>query len=850
LQDFVGERLGPVVAQLEAATPGQWRHGFVPFEAFRKEISTDQALTAKQRTALVAVDYTVEFYRYETSAQCARYDGVEGTGVGMTMFYTDLLGKLWMDLDYSYSAPLRAIPGFLTAPRVNFSRTFAAEKEYLREGRLWFGHRADGWSRTTAGSAQEFAFVHRFNRLYTESWDPTVRGNALSPAEWARMTSNWWDRHFEEIADREQQYHRQNQIMKWSVATATMLDMPQAPRFLTSIVVDRTSQFFPWFAAHADELSFNEPLPERRTPYRTECLPLLASYEHSAGGDSHSLLIGGGVSLAGPKVVRNPPTVQPKLPPGQRVVPPAIASPGPRRALEGRTVAIKNAEATVTRASQGPLNVPGVSARFDASAGTRAITLNSGAGKLSTVTLARTPGGVRIEMQAGPVEKARAALTSDKFDASLSFGRDPDRVWLRDRAWLEVRFADRPSPDGTVTVVANDAPRPGVYQARAADAAAVQRRMDGYASQVVAPGSSPGQETLVHFSNDAPPVDAREIQVRGVQGVTTARVTEDGMLYFARPANNQRAGWRGIAQRAAEDPVAFEGAASSKRLDLSPRSLRSAEQLARTGRLEDAAPQLERHLAPQPKTPADRIREILHDLGFGKTAAARTKLDALLAGGTPLSGENRGLLVQSLRNHGDLGASRLVELEALGARVPPEWSLLADRGRVVVRYEARRIELVEVDPAQLDRADSISYFDSRLIVGREGFEPDFGGSITRWAQEPSSRVREMKMQPVELSPGVRLDLVPDVVIDKATGHELRMLRPSGRAASWPPGRIYVVEPRDGHSDCEKNRTDTGTARGSGSGSAQDDDIDCNPVENGAVKRCAPGTAGTDCPHGN
>jgi hypothetical protein len=808
LHDFVGTSLRPVIAELETAVPSQWRHGFIPFEALRKKLQSDQTLSQEQREAKYAVALAIEFYRYETGAQCARYDGIDGTAVGMTLFYTDLLAKLWGSLDFGYSAPLSAIPGFITAPRVNYSAVFQADALKFRQGRLWFAHRADGWSRTTAGPAQELAFVHRFNRLYIEDWDPADRGG-LRPPEWTRISSHWWDRHFEDIADHEQQYHRQNQIMKWSVATATMLDMQDAPRFLANVAVDRTAHFVPWYTDHSDELRFHEPLPERRTAYRTECLPLLASYEHAAGGDNYAVLLGGGVSLAGRNVARNAPIVQPKLPPGQRVVTMASTDPGPVRALAGRTVAIKNAEGAATHGSGGPLNLPDVSARFDGNAASRSFTLNSRAGKLVDVTLARTRGGVRIGVEAGPVEKARAALTTRRVGTSISFAGRDERVWLRDGAWLEVEYATGPSADGTVTVAADDVPEVAQYQARAADAASVQRRMDAYAWQEVTPGRTAGSPALVHFLDEGPPVGARELQVRGVQGVTKARVTEDGTLYFPRPPKHQLTGWRGIALRAAEDPAAFRAASSSTRVDLSPRPLRSAEQLARTGRLEEAAPALERHLGAKAKTSADSIRDVLRDLGYGKAGTARSKLDALLRG-KPLAAEDRGLLVESMRNHGDLGAARWVELESQGTPAPPGLSLAADRGRVVVRYEARGIELVDVDPAQVDRTDRITYFDSRLLVGREGFEPDFSGPAARWAHDPRITVRELKMQPDQLAPGIQLDVDPEVVVDAATGRELRLVHAT--TDDLPPslrGPIYVVQPRD----CDKAKGDRDCADG-------------------------------------
>src|SRR5262249_23387774 len=56
-----------------------------------------------------------ESLRNSYQFQAARYDGdLQGTEVGMVLFYTDLLAKLWVSVDYS--APRDVIADFRTGP--------------------------------------------------------------------------------------------------------------------------------------------------------------------------------------------------------------------------------------------------------------------------------------------------------------------------------------------------------------------------------------------------------------------------------------------------------------------------------------------------------------------------------------------------------------------------------------------------------------------------------------------------------------------------------------------------------------------------------------------------------------
>jgi hypothetical protein len=88
------------------------------------------------------------FHAQDTKVQCARYEGLAGTSAGMTLFYTDLLAKLWLGTDFARSAPTAEVPGFLSLPQLDLPATFLQDEIDHPNTRLWFGARGDGVSRS------------------------------------------------------------------------------------------------------------------------------------------------------------------------------------------------------------------------------------------------------------------------------------------------------------------------------------------------------------------------------------------------------------------------------------------------------------------------------------------------------------------------------------------------------------------------------------------------------------------------------------------------------------------------------------------------------------------------------
>ena len=835
LREVVARRVTPVITALAAAAPKDWRDGFGPFAQLNKDlVAMLPGLSIERHNAIVELHNILLYYASETAAQCARYDGIEGTAVSMTLFYTDLLAKLWEAVDHGYSAPLRAIPGFLTTPRIDLAPAYAEELERLPATRIWFAPRADGWTRSAAGGATELAFLHRFSRVYAAGSDPANPGKESITNEASRLSIGWWDRHFDEIADHEQQYHRQNQIMKWSAVAAALVDQPTAPTFLADVRVARTARFFPWLAAHRDRLRFQELVPERRTPYPTECVALLQSYPYPSAGRSYA--VSGGVSLADAALVRNAPTVNRTLPRGRRIVEAAGAPRVPHPVVDGRAVKIENAAAARVRSASSPLNVRGVSARIEGRSGAPTFTLDSDTGRLATVALGRVDGGIRIDLRAGPVEHVRSVLEHGPRGPSVSFEARPERVVARGDTLVEVKPIAT-SPDGSTTAIAHDTFGPGWFQARAASADEIHKRMDGYAWAAVEPAGGSGAPT-VEFRNTPPPADAQPIAIHGLRGITAARAANNGELFIARPAERgARTEWYKLADRFAGDaarrpldatgPIAVSAAAEAER------ARSDAEALARSGRLEEAASAF-----PPPAgkpTVADRIHSMVRDVARNNPNAALRELDALVAAHQPVSAETRSWFVDGLAAHGDADVARYLDAKLSGKPIPDGISLVADRGALVVRHEARRVETFEAKDEDLDAESAPRYFDRRLLVGKEGLEPDFGGPIARWRRDPDISVRAMKADPFGDNPGL--------IVDTSTGREYRRARgaghpppggasrpASGGASGGPPprsGLVYVFVPRGAAAagGCPHAGSGSGSGDGSNGKECGDDSPD-------------------------
>lgn len=270
------------------------RHDLRPLLELRRRYEASRDPAAKRLADLLRM------LQSRRSYQSARYDGnLQGTGAGMTLFYTDLLAKLWA-LDYRNSAPRGAITGFrkmqeIAVPKLNWSDFIR-----LSQTRLWFGLRGDGFD---IYGDDTILFRPSVTRVYSASSDPLVPGKESKANYQSAEFLGWWDRHYEAVAAYEPYYHKLDQIQKWSCALMVLKENKSRQlAFLSAYPVRRDLDFTSW--------SRQEPVFARlgitfldasALGQRTESLPLLSSAPYPMLGQSFTL--SGGVSLAGREAI-------------------------------------------------------------------------------------------------------------------------------------------------------------------------------------------------------------------------------------------------------------------------------------------------------------------------------------------------------------------------------------------------------------------------------------------------------------------------------------------------------------------------------------------------------------------
>ena len=234
--------------------------------------------------------------------QAARYDGhLQGTRVGMTLFYTDLLAKL-KAIDYWDDAQ---VADFRSLTEVRVSRIYERELEELSSTRLWFGPQDRGYQLASDG----ILFGGNATRIYAASSDPLQPGKEAAPNARSQAFLGWWDDHFEEVAVFEPEYQRLNEIMKWSLVLSWLSE-----HNTNSLVVglDRVrvtrDLWFPDWARANEALRYRDWsrfafFPRAYKGTTTEAMPILYSAEYTRFGKPAQL--SGGVSLGKPELIKS-----------------------------------------------------------------------------------------------------------------------------------------------------------------------------------------------------------------------------------------------------------------------------------------------------------------------------------------------------------------------------------------------------------------------------------------------------------------------------------------------------------------------------------------------------------------
>jgi hypothetical protein len=231
------------------------------------------------------------------SFQVAQYYGrLQGTSVGMILFYTDLLAKLWA-LDYNGIAPKGAIKGFRTPLEISISRLYSDDFEKFSQTRLWFGLQQEAFD----VYGDKVLFQPVATRIYAASADPLNPGEESPPNYQSSEFLGWLDRHFEAVAAYEPYYHKLNQIQKWSCIFMLLKEkQSHALDFLLTVPVARNYDFETWSTHDAGtRVKIAIPFLDKRKYGRTsECIPLLRSRIFRVMDEA--TVLSGGVSLASP----------------------------------------------------------------------------------------------------------------------------------------------------------------------------------------------------------------------------------------------------------------------------------------------------------------------------------------------------------------------------------------------------------------------------------------------------------------------------------------------------------------------------------------------------------------------
>lgn len=278
-------------------------------EFYRKSPEIDQFMAYMY--SLIFQDF--QRYRFQN----ARYDGnIQGTEVGMTLFYTDLIAKLWT-FNFEFSTPSSRIPEFLSSTNQKVSRIYQEEMKQFRSGRLWFGLNDEGIQLADDSSIR---FARNATKVFAKSSNILSPDDEVPAAASLASKIDWFNNHLEEIAAYEGQYERLNELMKWSFVISWLSGKSPRLDYLDPVPVD-TSQWFPQWIKKHPELKFRKWQtinfhPKGFKGTATEALPVLYSPPFELFGNS--MYSYGGVTLSGKENVSRLAPVNPRVNPAMR----------------------------------------------------------------------------------------------------------------------------------------------------------------------------------------------------------------------------------------------------------------------------------------------------------------------------------------------------------------------------------------------------------------------------------------------------------------------------------------------------------------------------------------------------
>lgn len=189
------------------------------------------------------------------SFQQPRYIGdIQGTSIGMNLYYTDLLMKIWR-YNYKGSRPNFIFPKALEAVKPIHQEDLKERPIY----RLWLLPRDEGFELED----KSFYFASIATKINGTSWAQWMSKATLqegAPTYKLQSFLDFWNNHYSDIAKHEPQYFRLNQIMKWSLFMLWLSkESSHSLAFLKNEKVKRDWTFQDWLKSQS-ELSFRDTL--------------------------------------------------------------------------------------------------------------------------------------------------------------------------------------------------------------------------------------------------------------------------------------------------------------------------------------------------------------------------------------------------------------------------------------------------------------------------------------------------------------------------------------------------------------------------------------------------------------
>lgn len=305
----------PAITQqdIQQAKVGLAQNNEIPYLELANKLSRSNNPTVAEQgqTALV------QAMRYRF--QVARYGGnLQGTEVGMLLFYTDLLAKLWA-LDYLSHTPERDITDFQALAPVPVSSTYAPPIKEPSGIRIGFGIRDSDFQVVNASNSLFLA--PNATQVYTAAYDPLQPSASKTTTADADAFLRWWNDRYEQVLIRDEpQYERLDEIIKWGLLISWLNETNQSEvlGFLRTVTVKRNHWFPDWAQTNSAQLKF--PVWNQVNFYqqgykdtKTEALPILASVTSKQMG--REKIVSGGIRIRfRPRYNRVPDVQPPRIP--------------------------------------------------------------------------------------------------------------------------------------------------------------------------------------------------------------------------------------------------------------------------------------------------------------------------------------------------------------------------------------------------------------------------------------------------------------------------------------------------------------------------------------------------------